>query len=230
MKEIQLALHFYRSWQSIGDQNKFTLQSGILRYKGKIVVGSATNLQARIFESFHASPLRDHSGAKVTLHRIKQLFFWPKMKQMIHDKIAACPICQISKTERIAYPGLLDPLNIPTGKWKEISLDFVEGLPKSRGKDVILVIVDRLTKYAHFLAMSHPYTVQKVADLFMNNVVKLHGPPSVIVSDRDRVFTRKLCKEIFSNMQVSLHFSSAYHPVSDEIGRASCRERVCLYV
>ena len=67
-------------------------------------------------------------------------------------------------------------------------MDFVEGLPKSKGKDVILVVVDRLTKYAHFLTLSHPFTATQVANLFMDNIFKLHGPPKIIVSDSDRTF------------------------------------------
>ena len=131
---------------------------------------------------------------------------------MITLMVAECPICQISKTEKVPYPGLLDPLSIPKAKWAEISMDFVEGLPTSKGKNVILVVVDRLTKYSHFIPLAHPYTVKKVADLFMENVVKLHGPPSIIISDRDRIFTSKLWQEIFSALKIKLHFSTAYHP------------------
>ena len=90
------------------------------------------------------------------------MFYWPKLKQYITSKVSECPVCQISKTEKIPYPGLLDPLPIPKAKWAEISMDFVEGLPKSKGKDVVLVVVDRLTKYAHFIPLEHPFTVQKV--------------------------------------------------------------------
>jgi hypothetical protein len=128
------------------------------------------------------------------------------MKQYVNDQIAACPVCQISKTEKLQYPGLLDPLDIPKQKCSEISMDFVEGLPLSKGKNVILVVVDRLTKYAHFLPLSHPYTVQTVADLFINSIIKLHGPPTVITTDRDSVFLSKLWKEIFSALKISLHF------------------------
>jgi transposase InsO family protein len=99
--------------------------------------------------------------------------------------------------------------------WTHISLDFVEGLPKSEGKDVILVVVDRFTKYAHFIPLSHPYTVKQVADLFQENIARLHGQPSVIVSDRDRVFTRGLWQDLFKAMGVKLHLSSAYHPQTD---------------
>jgi hypothetical protein len=143
------------------------------------------------------------------------MFFWPKMKQHLANLIAACHVYQISKTKRIQYPGLLDPLPIPKTKWSAISMDFVEGLPKSHGKDVILVVVDILTKYAHFIPLAHPYTVQKVAHIFMDNIHKLHGPPIVIITDRDRIFLSKLWTEIFTAMKISLHLFTAYHPESD---------------
>jgi hypothetical protein len=146
---------------------------------------------------------------------MQQAFYWPNMKQYITDKIAACPTCQISKSEKVAYPGLLHPLPIPTQKWTDINMDFVEGLPKSRGKDVILVVVDRLTKYAHFIPLSHPYSVQKVADLFMENIIKLHGPPASIVSDRDKIFTSQLWKDIFAAFNTQLNYSTSHHLESD---------------
>jgi hypothetical protein len=137
------------------------------------------------------------------------------MKAYIAEKVSHCPICQISKTERVQYPGLMNPLQILTAKWSEISMDFNERLPKSNGKDVILVVVDRLTKYAHFLPMSHPYTIHKVAILFMENIFKLHGLPKIIVLAWDGIFTSKMWQEIFSALKVDLHFSTAYHPESD---------------
>jgi hypothetical protein len=134
----------------------YSLASGLLRYKNRIVVGQNSALCTTLFDAFHNSPMGGHSGQKVTLHRLKQSFYWPHMKQFVSTKVAHCPICQISKTEHVSYPGLLQPLNIPEEKWTEISMDFVEGLPKAKGKDVILVVVDRLTKYAHFyLSLTH---------------------------------------------------------------------------
>jgi hypothetical protein len=117
-------------------------------------------------------------------------------------------------------------LNIADKKWGEISLDFVEGLPKSHGKDVILVVVDRLTNYAHFLAKSHPYSVHKVAQLFIDNIFKLHGMPTIMVSDTDRIFTIKLWQEVFATLNVDLHFSTAYHPESD--GQTERVNQQCL--
>ena len=111
--------------------------------------------------------------------------------------------------------------------WSHISMDFIEGLPKSNGKDVILVVVDRLTKYSHFLPLSHPYTAHKVAQLFIDNIYKLHGLPTTIVFDRDRPFANDLWQHLFKSLNVSLRFSSAYHPQSD--GQTECVNQ-CLEV
>ena len=94
-------------------------------------------------------------------------------------------------------------------------MDFVEGLPKSEHKNMILVVVDRFTKYGHFIAMRHPITVQTVAQAFTDNVFKLHGLPTVIVTDRDRIFTSNLWQKLFTKMGVKLHMSTSYHPQTD---------------
>jgi ribosomal protein L21E len=94
-------------------------------------------------------------------------------------------------------------------------MDFVEGLPKSQGKEVIMVVVDKLTKYAHFIPLAHPYTVETVAQAFVDHIVKLHGPPLLIISDRDRIFTSNMWKSIFKGLGVQLRYSSSYHPQTD---------------
>jgi hypothetical protein len=99
--------------------------------------------------------------------------------------------------------------------WTHVSMDFVEGLPKSQGKDVIMVVVDRFTKYAHFLPLSHPYIVETVAHAFVDNVIKLHHPPLCIVSDHDQIFISAMWKSIFKSLKVDLRYNSSYHPQSD---------------
>jgi len=193
----------------------FSLENGIIRKNGKILIGSSGNLRTQLLDNFHKTALGGHSGERATYQRLKLIFYWPQMHKNVKDYVKACPTCQKNKSENIPYPGLLQQLPVPDMAWTHISMDFIEGLPKSNQKNVILVIVDRFTKYAHFLTLSHPYSVQDVITLFTDNVLKLRGPPSVIVSDRDRIFTSQLWQAVFKSMQVDLHFSSSYHPQTD---------------
>jgi transposase InsO family protein len=193
----------------------YTLQSGILTYKGRVWVGTCEALQIQIISALHDSPVGGHSGFPVTYRRIKQLFAWKNMKSMIKSYVAACTICQPSKPDRHKYPGLLQPLPIPDAAWQIISMDFIEGLPRSAHADTILVVVDLFSKYAHFLPLLHPYTALKVAQLFMDSVYKLHGLPQSIVSDRDKVFTSKFWQELFKLTGTTLRMSTSYHPQTD---------------
>lgn len=137
------------------------------------------------------------------------------MKQDIIKYVAECDVCQRNKNETVAMPGLLQPLPIPTRLWSDISMDFIEGLPSSTHKTVIMVVVDRLSKYAHFIPLTHPYTATTVAQAFLDNVFKLHGMPSSIVSDRDPIFTSKFWQELFRLQGTTLSMSTAYQPQSD---------------
>ena len=124
-------------------------------------------------------------------------------------------ICQRNKTEHLHPAGLLQPLPIPEQIWEDISMDFIEALPKVGGKSVILTVVDRLSKYAHFIPLAHPYSATTVAHTFFSEIVRLHGLPHSIVSDRDVVFTSRFWTELFRLSGVKLQMTSAYHPQSD---------------
>ena len=117
------------------------------------------------------------------------IFFWFGMKHDIKHHIKTCETCQRIKVDTSRPAGLLQPLPIPDKPWFDISMDFVTGLPKSHGFEVIFVVVDRLTKFVHFMPLLHPFTAAKVALEFMKGVFKLHGLPRTIVSDRDAAFT-----------------------------------------
>lgn len=193
----------------------YSFNNGIIRYKNKIYIGTNTALKNKLLSTFHTSELGGHSGGRATYQRMKLLFHWPNMKQDVISFIKSCPVCQLNKPEHSKYPGLLQPLPIPEFAWTHISMDFIEGLPTSQNKDLILVVVDRFTKYAHFIAMKHPISVQSVTKAFTDNVFKLHGLPTVMVTDRDRIFTSKLWQDLFKSLGVTLHFSTSYHPQTD---------------
>jgi hypothetical protein len=167
----------------------YTLHQGVIRYKGKIWLSSKTAMQHKIFTSLHESAIGVHSGFPVTYARIKQLFYWPGMKLMIKNWFQSCGICSQAKPDKATYPGLLHPLPIPDHAWQTISMDFIEGLPRSKGFNCILVVVDNFSRYAHFLPLSHPFSALTVAHAFMDNIYKLHGTLTSIISDRDRIFT-----------------------------------------
>lgn len=111
--------------------------------------------------------------------------------------------------------GLLQPLPIPVNVWEDISMDFITHLPPSNGKSVIWVVIDRLTKYAHFLALPSHFSAATIAPIFLSEIYKLHGMPKTIVSDRDRVFISHFWRELFRLMGTTLAYTSAYHPQSD---------------
>ncbi|WVZ62540.1 hypothetical protein U9M48_012279 [Paspalum notatum var. saurae] len=193
----------------------FTLRDGILRYKQRIWLGNNEPLQTQVLSALHSSGIGGHSRFPVTYRKVKQLFSWPGMKAAVQRFVQSCATCQQAKPDRARYPGLLQPLPVPETAWQVITMDFVEGLPTSRFFNCILVVVDKLTRYSHFIPLRHPFTALTVAQLFITEVYKLHGMPSQIISDRDRVFTSLLWKELFRLAGVSLHMSSAYHPQSD---------------
>lgn len=179
------------------------------------MVGDSTDLRNQIMANYHNSTVGEHSGIDKTTRRIKRTFYWKGLKRDVQHYISEHIGCQRFKGENVHTPGLLQPLPIPERVWSDLSMDFIEGLPRSQGKSTIFVVVDRLTKYAHFMALSHPYTTKDVAKLFLDNVYKLHGLPNTIVSDRDPIFTSLFWQELFKLMGTELCLSTAYHPQSD---------------
>lgn len=121
-------------------------------------------------------------------------------------------MCQASKYDPVASPGLLQPLPVPEFIWVDVSMDFISVLPKSAGYEVIFVVVDRLSRYGHFIPLAHPYSALQVAQAYLDNVFKLHGWPRSTMSDRDAIFLSQLWQGLFSLHGTEFLLSSAYHP------------------
>lgn len=184
----------------------------VIRYKGKIFLLCTSQLISLILACVHDVT---HEGAQKTLFQLTREFYWSGMRGDVHEFMRNCPTCQRCKVENLHPTGLLQPLPIPTLIWNHISLDFIEGFPKVQGKTEILLVVDRLSKYAHFIPISHPYTTASVVVAFLANIVKLHGLPETIVSDRDSTFTSNFWKELFRLSGSTLALSIVYRPQTD---------------
>ncbi|KAA8517478.1 hypothetical protein F0562_017771 [Nyssa sinensis] len=188
------------------------LQDGVLFYKERIYLDEDSPLVMEIIAQFHNST---HEGYQKTIHRIRSNFYWKGMRRQIKEFVKNCDTCQRHKVENLTPAGLLQPLPIPNRVWEDISMDFVEGLPLSKGKSTIMVVVDRFSKYAHFVPISHPYTAAGVAQTYFEHIFKLHGMPRKIVCDRDPIFTSGFWSELFRLNGTEFNYSSAYHPQTD---------------
>jgi hypothetical protein len=180
-----------------------------------LYLSKQSNLKSTVLSELHATPIAGHSGFTKTYDRVKRSFFWDGMKQDIHNFVTECDVCQCNKGEIVKTLGTLQPLPIPPAIWKDISMDFITGLPKSGNKLVIMVVVDRLSKYAHFCALQHPFTASTVAQIFMDQLFNLHGMPHSIIYDCDPTFTNSFWQELFKLQGTQLHLSTAYHPQTD---------------
>lgn len=179
------------------NNGNYAVKDGLLYWKHKLVVPVESSLIHKILTEYHDTPIGGHAGVTRTLARVASQFYWPNMRQHVQKFIAACIICQQAKSINKPYAGLLQPLLIPEQVWKDIAMDFITGLPPSSGFTVIMVVVDRLSKYGHFIPLKSDYSSKMVAETFMHNVVKLHGMPKSIVSDRDKVFTSQFWEQLF---------------------------------
>ena len=192
---------------SLGNQNE-------LRYRDRLYV--PTEMREEVLKELHNSPLAVHPGGNKMYRDVRRTFWWPSLKRSIAHFVAKCFTCQQVKGERKKPGGELQPLGIPNWKWEDISMDFVSGLPRTRSRnDSIWVIVDRLTKSAHFLPMRKTSDLSSLARLYLKEIVRLHGAPCSIVSDRDSRFASRFWTSLQEALGTKISMSTAYHPQSD---------------
>jgi transposase InsO family protein len=156
-----------------------------------------------------------HFGVKKTEDVLAAHFFWPKMRCDVERYVLQCTTCKKAKS-RLNPHGLYMPLPVPSVPWEDISRDFVLGLPRTkRGRDIIFVVVDRFSKMAHFIPCHKSDNASHVADLFFTEIVRLHGVPNIIVSDRDAKFLSHFRRTLWFKLGTKLLFSTTCHSQTD---------------
>ncbi|KAK8538929.1 hypothetical protein V6N12_034633 [Hibiscus sabdariffa] len=188
-------------------------RDGVLCFRGRYCVPDDDQLKQAILREAHCSPYAMHPGGDKMYRNLKERYRWTGMKKDISNFVARCLTCQQVKVEHQHPFGLLEPIRIPEWKWERITMDFVTGLPLTPSKkDSVWVIVDRLTKSAHFIPVRTNYPVDKLVKLYISEIVRLHGVPLSIISDRDPKLTSRFWQALQDALGTSLNFSTAFHP------------------
>ena len=174
------------------------------------------SLRAAVMEELHDARCSGHLGIKRTSDLVKRDFYWPTLESDVEEFVKSCDACQCNKPSNQRSAGLLQPLEIPKNRWERVSMDLITHLPKTRtGYDALLVVVDYGTKMVVLRPTTGTATAVDVAKVFVDSVVRVHGLPRSIVSDRDSKFTSHFWKEVFRNMGTTLAMSSGFHPQTD---------------
>ena len=193
------------------DLEKFSFRDGVL-LRNNLVYVLEGSCQVCILTECHDGSIAGHFGVAKTLELVSQTYWWPQMWKLVKDFIKTCDICARSKTVHHRSYELLRPLPLPDWSWSSISMDFITDLPLSEGHDSILVVVDRFTKMAHFIPCSKAISGLETTNLILANVVRLHGLPDDIVSDRGAPFISHFWKRLFHILGTTTKLSTTFHP------------------
>jgi transposase InsO family protein len=191
----------------------------ILANKEKLCIPDKGVLRINRILEAHDIPLGGHFGREKTLANLANNFFWPGITTDVEDFVKSCINCQRNKAVRRAPIGLLYPHDRPQARWEQIALDFIVQLPTTRtGKyNAILTVVDFFSRRSHFIPCHANITAIGTAQLLREHVIKIHGYPKRIVSDRGSIFTSEIWKELFRCLKAKQNLSSSYHPQTDGI-------------
>jgi hypothetical protein len=186
---------------------------GIVWFNNRIVVLKDDDVRQQILDEAHLSRYSIHPGSTKMYHDLKQHYWWTKMKIEIARYVAKCDTCRRVKAIHMKTAGPLQSLPNPTWKCEDISMDFIVGLPRTtKGFDSIWVIIDRLTKIAHFLPVKTYNPIITYAQIYIACILSLHEIPKTIVLDREQQFVSKFWEELHKSLGTKLLHSSAYHP------------------
>ena len=201
------------SYNRLGKEIEFLVnEDGFLYYRDRVCVPNDSELKKSILEEAHNGSFAIHSGSTKMYQDLKTSYWWSEMKKDVSDFVTKFMVCQRVKTEHQVPSGLLQPIRIPEWKWDRITMDFVIGLPLTgRKHDSIWVVVDQLTKSGHFLPVRTDYSHDKLVELHIEEIVRLHGIPMSIISDRDPRFTSRFWGKLQEALGTQLNFNTAFH-------------------
>jgi hypothetical protein len=186
---------------------------GVLWFEDRLVVPKNPELRKKILDEAHLSIFSMHPSSNKMYHDLISLYWWTRMKREIAKYISECDTCQRVKASHLKVAGTLQPLPIPSWKWEDICMDFIVGLPNtSQHHDFVWVIVDRLTKTTHFLPVHTTHKTEKYAEIYIDQIVHLHGISRTIVSDRGTLFVARFWEQLQKSLGTTVIRSSAYHP------------------
>jgi hypothetical protein len=189
---------------------------GVLLFEDRLVVPKNPELRKKILDEAHLSKFSMHPGSNKMYHDLRSLYWWTRMKREISKYVSECGTCQRLKASHLKAAGTIQPLPIPSWKWEDLSMDFIVGLPNtSRHHDSIWVIMDRLTKTTHFLPVHTTHRAEKYAEFYIDQIVRLHGIPRTMVSDRGAPFVARFWEQLQESLGTHVIRSSSYHPQTD---------------
>jgi hypothetical protein len=191
VKELKAAGH--RSVRSA----EWSLAEGVLYFRGKIYVPDVLGLHRRVVSLCHDTRVAGHAGRWKTHELVSRNYWWPRMSRYIGMYMSTCDLCLQTKAQRRLPIGELHPLPVPDAAWETISVDFIVELPQSSGHDAIMVVVDSVTKRAHFVSTVTTITAAGTARLFIQHVWRHHGLPCKVVSDRGPQFMAEFTQELY---------------------------------
>ena len=177
-----------------------------------IVVPSSPAIKRQIMAELHDSQYAGHGGEARTVQLVRRYFWWPSLDNDVRQFVKGCSLCQRNKASTRAYAGKLQQHDLPTQKWQQVSMDFISGLPVTKhGNSMIMVVVDNLTKMAHFVPCKAALKAEGVATLYVQHIFRLHGWPKTIISDRDGRFLDAFWQNMCSQLGANMIMSTAHH-------------------
>ena len=199
-----------------GSTKDYSVKDGVLWFRNRLCVPNNPKLKKELLKESHVFALTTHPGSTKMCQDLKPYYWLTGMKRDMENYVARCLTCQRVKTEHQRPGGLLQPLPISVWKWDHITMDFVVGMTRTqKHHDAIWVIMHRLTKSSHFLAMKTVFNAEQLADLYIKEIVRLHRIPLSIVSDQDTKFSSKFWQSFQSVMGTELCLSTSFHPQTD---------------